>query len=301
MTESGERRMSSDDYSRQVRRVFSLTLALNLVVALAKIVLGALTGVLAITADGVHSLTDASGNVAGLIGLRLAAKPPDDDHPYGHARYETLAALAIGLLLLLSAWEIGSELVDRLSHGAPEITPLIWAVLLATLTVNVLVSRYQRFHGQRLNSPALIADARHTQSDVWVTLAVIISTVLIALTGWGWVDVVTTLVVVALIVRAAWDIIRQTTRVLADTAPYTAEQILPLIDHPLIAGVERVRARGTPDAAYIDVDVRVAPDMTVSETTAITDSIRERLHSALDGVEEVEVHYQAAEPERACA
>ncbi len=289
--------MTTDDYSRQVRRVFSVTLGLNLTVALAKIVLGAASGVLSITADGVHSLTDASGNMAGLIGLRLAAKPPDRDHPYGHARYETIAALVIGLLLLLSAWEIVTGLLDRLSHDAPEITPLVWAVLLVTLTINVIVSRYQSYHGRRFNSPALIADARHTQSDVWVTLAVIVSTVAMALTGWGWIDLVMTLVVAALIVRAAWDIIQQTTRVLADTAPYSADEIIPLIDHlPQIEAVERVRARGTPDAAHIDVDVRVSPGMTVGETANVTRAIRERLHASLEGVEEVEVHYAADTP-----
>jgi len=289
--------MTTDDYSRQVRRVFSVTLGLNLTVALAKIVLGAASGVLSITADGVHSLTDASGNMAGLIGLRLAAKPPDRDHPYGHARYETIAALVIGLLLLLSAWEIVTGLLDRLSHDAPEITPLVWAVLLVTLTINVIVSRYQSYHGRRLNSPALIADARHTQSDVWVTLAVIVSTVTMALTGWGWIDLVMTLVVAALIVRAAWDIIQQTTRVLADTAPYSADEIIPLIDYlPQIEAVERVRARGTPDAAHIDVDVRVSPEMTVGETANVTRAIREQLHASLEGVEEVEVHYAADDP-----
>jgi cation diffusion facilitator family transporter len=289
--------MTTDDYSRQVRRVFSVTLGLNLTVALAKIVLGAASGVLSITADGVHSLTDASGNMAGLIGLRLAAKPPDHDHPYGHARYETIAALVIGLLLLLSAWEIVTGLLDRLSHDAPEITPLVWAVLLVTLTINVFVSRYQSYHGRRLNSPALIADARHTQSDVWVTLAVIASTIAIALTGWGWIDLVMTLIVAALIVRAAWDIIQQTTRVLADTAPYSADEIIPLIDHlPQIEAVERVRARGTPDAAHIDVDVRVSPEMTVGETADVTRAIREQLRASLEGVEEVEVHYAADAP-----
>jgi len=289
--------MTTDDYSRQVRRVFSVTLGLNLTVALAKIVLGAVSGVLSITADGVHSLTDASGNVAGLVGLRLAAKPPDHDHPYGHARYETIAALAIGLLLLLSAWEIVTGLLDRLSHDTPEITPLVWAVLLVTLTINVFVSHYQSYHGRRLDSPALIADARHTQSDVWVTLAVIASTIAIALTGWGWIDIVMTLVVVALIVRAAWDIIQQTTRVLADAAPYSADEIISLIDHlPQIEAVERVRARGTPDAAHIDVDVRVSPEMTVGETADVTRAIREQLHASLEGVEEVEVHYAADIP-----
>src|SRR5215510_10967753 len=89
-----------------VQRVLLLTLVLNLTVAFGKILLGLVTGALAITADGFHSITDSAGNLAGLVALRVAAKPADQNHPYGHHRFESLAALLIGALLLLTAWEI---------------------------------------------------------------------------------------------------------------------------------------------------------------------------------------------------
>ena len=88
---------------KQVEQVLSFTLILNLLVAVGKIVVGLMSGALAITADGVHSLTDGAGNIAGLVAIRIADRPPDDNHPYGHRKFETLSALLIGGLLLLTA------------------------------------------------------------------------------------------------------------------------------------------------------------------------------------------------------
>ncbi len=284
--------MTTPNQHRDVQRVFSLTLVLNLLVAFAKIALGLMTGALAITADGFHSLTDGAGNAAGLMALRVSNNPPDDDHPYGHGKFETIAALAIGLLLFLTAWEVFTSVLDRMGGSAPQVTTFSLLVLFATLLVNIAVSRYQRREAARLGSIILMADAQNTATDVWVTISVLVSSVLTALTGWGWIDFVTALVVVALIAKAAWGIVQQTGRVLVDTAPYTVEDILPVVEAiSAVQSVARVRSRGTQDAAFIDVDVRVNPSMTVSETERVTQDIRERLSAKLHGIEEVEVHF----------
>lgn len=277
----------------QVRRVLLITLGLNLAVAAGKIVLGLLTGALAIVADGFHSLTDSAGNVAGLIANHFAAQPPDDIHPYGHRRMETLAALLIGGLLMLTALEIGRGAVERLQNNAlPDITPLSLAVLLATLVINIFVSRYQIAQGTRLHSEVLLADAKHTGADVYVTISVLISIVIVALTGWWWVDVVTALVVMFLIARAAWQILRQTGNVLVDAAPYAPEQLTSILsDVPGIGRILRARSRGTTDAPRIDIDVQVAPEMTAEHTEHLTGAIRQRLTEHLGSVEEVEVHF----------
>jgi cation diffusion facilitator family transporter len=284
--------MTQPTHIADVRRVFNHTLGLNVAVAAAKIVLGLATGALAITADGVHSLTDAAGNVAGLVALRYAQHPPDKDHPYGHNRFETVAALLIGVLLFVTAWEVLTSVLERLGGEAPQVTPLALGVLLATLVVNLFVSRYQRYQAQRLKSDLLLADARNTATDVYVTLSVLVSTTIVSLSGWTWLDVAAALIVVALVVRAAWAIVRQTGQVLVDTAPFAPEEITPhIIAIPQVSSVVRVRSRGTPEAAFVDVDVHVAPETTVRETEAITRRIRGVLAERLNGIEEVEVHF----------
>ncbi|MBC6935945.1 MAG: cation-efflux pump [Chloroflexi bacterium] len=278
----------------QVRRVLLVTLALNIVVAVSKIIIGLTSGVLAITADGFHSMVDGSSNVVALVANRLAARPPDDDHPYGHRRFETIAALGIGLFLLVTAWEIISGAVERLQGRAeaPEITPLTFVVMIGTLVANLFVTTYETRAGRRLKSELLIADAAHTRTDVFVTLSVIASMLFVITLGWLWADTAAALVIVVLILKSAWEILRRTSGVLVDTAPYAPQQITAWVeDVPSVERVLRARSRGPADAAYIDVDVQVAPEMTANQTAAIAAAIRDRLNRKIEGITEVEVHF----------
>lgn len=278
---------------RQVQRVLVITLLFNLAVAGGKIIVGTLTGALAITADGFHSLTDGASSLMGLVASRIAQRPPDADHPYGHRRFETLAALFIGGFLMLAAWEITKSAIDRLRHPAAlDVTPLMFGVLLATLLVNIGITTYQTRQGKRLRSELLLADAGHTRSDVFVTLSVIASLLLVLVTGWTWIDGAAALVVVALIGHAAWRIFQQTARVLVDTAPHDPQRLAALVaTHPAVERVIRARSRGPIDETHIDVDVQVAPHTTADQTAGITDDIRRRLEQALLGVAEIEVHF----------
>jgi cation diffusion facilitator family transporter len=283
--------------SHDVQRVLWWTLLLNLAVALCKIVVGVLSGALSILADGIHSLVDGASNVVGLFGVRLAHQPPDADHPYGHQRFETVAALTIGVLLLMTALEVVQSAWERLvNHTAIEMSPLVFAVLIATVFINVAVNRYQCHEGRRLRSQILLADAANTGADVFVTLAVLAGMVFVQL-GWAWADAVSALIVVGFIARAAFNILTQTGRVLVDTAPYTAEQLQAQVQ-PLVAEADgqiiRARSRGTVEAAFIDIDICVAPHKTVAETERLTQAIRKVLHQHMDGVVEVEVHFTAA-------
>jgi cation diffusion facilitator family transporter len=283
------------DYRQQVQRVFLITLLLNWLVAFGKIFVGLWSGALSITADGFHSLTDGSSNIVALIANRYADQPADNEHPYGHRRIETLAALGIGTLLLLTAFEVAQGALERLQTGASfEVTPLMFGVLIVTLAVNYFVNRYQVREGKRLKSELLLADAAHTGADVYVTLSVLASMVLIRLFGWVWVDTAVALVVVALIAREAFRILRRTGRVLVDTAPYTPEQLTDVLQS-IPGEIVRARSRGTTDAAYIDIDVQVNPQMTAEETAALTSIIRQRLEQSIGNIAEVEVHFTPGE------
>jgi cation diffusion facilitator family transporter len=272
--------------------VLWITLALNLLVAAGKIALGAATGMLAISADGLHSLTDGASNVVGLVGLHYGSQAPDAQHPYGHRRFETIAALVIAAFLLLTAWEMVQGVLERLgSDVLPEIAPATFLILAATLAINIAVNRYQRRAGERLNSTILLADAQHTGSDILVTLGVITSTLLVALTGLAWVDLLAALVVVVLIARAAWGIFRTTGSVLVDTAPFSEEELAALVASvPAVHAVLRARSRGDRDDVRVDIDVLVAPAMTAAEAEVVAGAIRDRITQSLPGVVEVEVH-----------
>ncbi|MEE8218421.1 MAG: cation diffusion facilitator family transporter, partial [Vicinamibacteria bacterium] len=153
-----------------VQRVLWLTLVLNLGVSGGKVVVGLLSGSLAMVADGYHSLVDGSNNVIGLIVAAYAFAPPDRGHPYGHRKFETAAAAAIGVALLVLAYHVLEGALGRVtSPGAlPEIGPLNWVVMFVTMAVNVFVSWYEEREGRRLQSAFLLADATHTRADLFV-------------------------------------------------------------------------------------------------------------------------------------
>lgn len=285
---------SSASVGQQVRRVLLVTLILNLAVAFGKILIGLWSGALAITADGFHSLVDGSSNVVALIANAIANRPPDENHPYGHRRFETIAALGIGAFLLLTAWEIVGSAVGRLtgSEESPTITPLTFIIMVVTLVVNIIVNRYEIREGRRLRSALLLADAAHTGADILVTLSVLGSMALVALAGFTWADSVAALLIVIFIVRAAWQVLRQTGGILVDTAPYSSQQLTDWVEQvPSVHQVIRARSRGPAESAHVDIDVQVQPEMTTNQTAAIAEAIRGKLSEHIEGLAEVEVHF----------
>lgn len=282
---------------KQINRVLVITLVLNVTVALSKIALGIVTGALAITADGFHSLADGASNVIALVANNIAGRPPDANHPYGHERFETLATLGIGLLLLLTVWETLQSVFERItSGGEAELTPLAFAVMLGTLAVNIGVNRYQVARGRALNSQLLLADAAHTGADIYVTLSVLASMAVTVTLGWAWADVVIALVVVVMILKAAWAILRRTGTVLVDTAPLDPAEVRDLLaDIPVMQEIVRVRSRGDVDSIRVDVDVEVPREMTADQTAEVNEIVRQRLQDGIPGLSEVEVHFTPAD------
>ena len=125
-----------------VIRVLTRVLVLNLAIGCVKLVLGYTTGAVSIVSDGFQSLTDSASNIIGLVGMRAARKPPDADHPYGHRKFETLAAAGIFVFMLMAVLEIGrSALKHFASAASPEVTVVTFLVMLATLAVNIGIVR----------------------------------------------------------------------------------------------------------------------------------------------------------------
>lgn len=276
-----------------VGRVLLYVLALNWGVALAKMALGAATGAVSITADGFHSLFDGASNVVGLAGMRYASKPKDYDHPYGHQKYETLVALAIVGMLVLTAYEIGESILRRLqSAETPDITLAAFAVMLATLCVNMFVTRYELARGRRLASPVLVADAAHTQSDVLVTLSVIAGMVAMRL-GYALADALVALFVVAMILRTAYMIVKPLVSVLSDHAAASESRVKRIAKKVRgVVGVHGVRTRGSPDFVFMDLHLRVAPETPINEAHQISHRLKRRITREMPNVKDVVIHIE---------
>jgi len=278
-----------------VRRVLWRTLVLNAGVSLAKIVVGTLSGSLAMVADGYHSLLDGGNNVIGLVVTSWAYEPPDHSHPYGHRKFETAAAVGLGLLLLGLSYRLVEQALG--SFAAPELPSigwLNWAVMAVTLAVNVGVAAYETREGRRLGSEYLLADAAHTRSDVYVTLGVA-GSFAGARAGLVWVDGIVAVAIAAFIAVLAARILIGGFNVLTDRSPLPLSAIEAVVAAvPGVEAVRSVRARGGPGSAYVDVVAVMDGGLTLREAHDVSDRIEHALARAHPSIVDVVVH---AEPD----
>jgi cation diffusion facilitator family transporter len=288
--------LDSELQSHGVRRVLWITLALNLAVALGKVVVGYLSGSLAMAADGYHSLVDGANNVIGLIVAAFAFRPPDPDHPYGHRKFETAATTVIGAALLALAGQIaGSALGRGRALEPPEITLVSWAVMAATMAVNVFVSAYEAREGKRLGSAYLVADSTHTRADLYVSVGVVLSFVAVK-AGASWADPVVAGAIAAIIAWQAAVILLGAFHVLTDRFAIPADEVARLAAAvPGVVSVHDVRTRGRRDAIYVDLTVRLHGDTRLRDAHEVADRIEAVLSEAHPGIADVVVHLEPAE------
>jgi cation diffusion facilitator family transporter len=278
-----------------IARVMWIVLGLNLVVALAKLMYGYRSRAIAISADGVHSLLDAASNVIGLVGVAVARRPADSNHPYGHRKYETFAALGVAMMLFLGCYEIGTAAFERVLHPRlPDVGLLGYVVLGVTLAINTLVVVYERREASRLHSELLESDAAHTSSDLFATLLVLASFVAIRFHV-GWADVAAAVLIVMLIVRAGFRILKNTLSTLSDERRLDPKEVESVaLGEPGVREVHNVRSRGPADDIHLDLHILVDPATPLSEAHAQGHRVERRLRERWPGVSDVVVHVEPA-------
>lgn len=279
--------------TRRIVTVLVTILVLNLIVAIAKLLYGRATGILAIQADGFHSLLDASSNVIGLVGVLVARRPADDNHPYGHRKYETFAALGVAVMMFLGCWEIAVLAVERSHHLVQvSVAPASFVLMLTTLVVNVGVTLYERRVGRELQSEMLIADSAHTSSDVFASLLVMASLVFMRF-GAVWADVAASGAVIVLILRAGFEILGGTVSTLSDerrVEPALIEH--EALEEPGVLEVHNVRTRGPLDDIHADLHILVDPHMPIADAHAIGHRVEDRLRARWPSFTDVVVHVE---------
>jgi cation diffusion facilitator family transporter len=282
------------DRSAAVRRVLRGLLVANIGVVIAKALIGAAAGSLAVMGDAVHSSVDAVYNILGLIVMRVAARAPDEEHPYGHGKFETLGALAVIVFLSVTCFELLRSAIGRLITGghAVQITDSGLVLLLATLATNVFVAWYEHRRGQQLSSELLIADAAHTRTDVFITIGVLIG-LLFSRQGHTWVDPVVAIMIALLIMRVGYQILHRVVPVLVDERAIPEPAIRQSAQ--AVEGVVSaygIRSRGgNSGVRYAEVTIAVDPNANVADAHAIADAVEEKLKKELE-LEEVTVHVE---------
>ena len=285
--------LSGSTRENAVRSVLVRILFLNLGVALAKIVFGQLSGSISILSDGFHSLTDGASNVVALVGLRLAQKPPDANHPYGHRKFETLAAGGIALFLLIIVVEVAQAALLRYrSGGVPSVTAASFAIMFATLAINVAVVRAERKAARRLSSELLLADARHTQSDVLTSIAVILALVGTAY-GYPILDPLAALVIIGFIGYAGFSIARDAARILSDAIVISEDDVREVVlSVPRVLGCHHIRSRGSSDHVFLDLHVWLDGATPLTDAHAVSHAVKDLLMERYPQIADAIIHIE---------
>jgi divalent metal cation (Fe/Co/Zn/Cd) transporter len=263
--------------SPAVRRTLLVVLALNAVVALIKVAIGVRTGALTVLGAALESGLDMLNNVIGVMLVDVAGRAPDEDHPYGHDKFETLGALGIVGFLSISCFELLREGVAALISPRPrhEVSPIDVSVIALTLVVNVFVVGYERRRGKELKSAFLLADAAHTGSDILVTVMAIASLAL-ARVGWQW--------------------LRQSIPILVDERAIDAHDLRGVVlGVPHILDVRNVRSRSTASGQlFAEVTITVAGRTPVDDAHRLADAVESAIEREF-GTSQVTVHIEPAD------
>lgn len=262
--------------------------------AVAKIAFGYTSGAISILSDGFHSLTDAASNVFGLIGARAAAQPPDEDHPYGHRKYETVAAAAVTLFLVVVVLEVLRNAYNHLTGRTPppEITAVGFVVMGLTVCINLLVIRYESREAQRLGSELLMADALQTRGDVWTSLTVL-AALAGARAGMPVLDPIAALVVTLFIAHSGYQIAKTTTRILSDRVVISESDLERVVmSVPGVVGCHRIRTRGSADYVFLDLHVWLPGDMPLTDAHGLSHVVKDRLMARYPQIADAVIHIE---------
>ncbi|WP_270942503.1 cation diffusion facilitator family transporter [Romboutsia lituseburensis] len=283
--------MENTNY-KKVKQVLLIILFANLGVALLKIIIGNSIKSASMTADGFHSISDGTSNIVGLIGIALASKPIDKEHPYGHNKFEVISGLFIGGMLLFLGFKIIIDAVTRFKNPVtPTITMVSLIVLIVTLLINVLVCTYEYRIGKKLNSYILVSDSLHTKSDIFVSIGVLMTLVGVKLGLPAIIDPIASLVVAGFILHASYEVFKSTIDVLVDTAIIDEDDIREVLkEFKTIKSVHKIRSRGSESNVHIDMHIMVDPNLTVEDSHVLNHNIEDLIQAKINKSAQVIVH-----------
>jgi len=278
------------DKDKKVLRILVLEGLANVLVLIAKTVVGLQTGSSAILSDALHSLTDVFNNIFAYIASKVSSSPPDQNHPYGHRKFETLAVFVLATLLSVIAIEIVIRAFERI--GNP-ISQSRWglAVMIGVLLVNIGISSWENYWAKRLNSDLLNADARHTFSDVLITTGVIVGWQL-ATRGYPILDFIFAVIVSLFVFFLAFQLFKKSVPILVDETAVDQNAVIDVIEKLSdVIKIERLRSRIIGQEKFADIVVTVRENMSTEDSHRVADMIEKVLYEKFE-IDDAVVHIE---------
>ena len=276
-----------------VRRTLIIVLALNGVVTLIKLIIGVRRDALTVIGAGLESALDLMNNVIALLLISVAHRAPDEEHPYGHAKFEMLGALAVVGFLSISCFELLRQGATALVRGDMGSSASLGdvGVVISTLAINAFVVAYESRKGRELGSPLLLADAAHTRSDILVTLLAVAS-LWLSRYSLPRVDGALAIVVAGVIAWTGWQILRASIPALVDERAVEATQLREAVAAiPGVLDVREIRSRSAGTNSFAEITIAVSGLSSVADAHALADAVEAAVAERLGGGQ-VTVHVE---------
>ena len=275
------------DTARRKQRAAALSVVSNTVLVAGKLVVGLITGSVAVISEAVHSGMDLVAAVIALVAVTISGRPPDENHPHGHGKVEDLSGAVEALLIFGAVVFIGYESIHRIVGGGSVEQPMLGvAVMAASSLINAAVSWYLGKVGRETDSSALLADAAHLRTDVYTSMGVLVGLGLVHFTGLDWLDPAAALAVALLIVLEAWRITSRTVGELLDRGlpPEERRQVEELLAAEGIS-FHALRSRKSGPTRKLDLHLDVPPKATVEEVHALCDRLEDGVRRVFPGAQ----------------
>lgn len=288
---------NSDQFQAQAQHVTLVGMIIDIILGTLKIIFGLFSHSYALIADGLHSFSDALTDVLVIAITRYSRLEPDEDHPYGHERFETLGTVFLGCLLIAVAGAMAWDSVTRLIAQSAFEIPTWPALVIAALSIlaKELIFRYTYHIGKLIKSDLIIANAWHSRTDALSSIVVFIG-IAGAMSGFSWLDAAAAVVVAIMIAKVGWDLSWDSIKELVDTAisPEETNELRQFIKQtPGIQNVHDLRSRHMGPDIILDVHLQVRPSISVSEGHQIGLFVTRRLKNEYSHIREVTFHIDA--------
>ncbi len=287
---------------RTKRYATTLSLTYNILATAIKLVAALLTGSMSLLSEAIHSATDIVASFLAYIGVRIASVPPDERHPYGHGKVETLAGFGEAILLFLIVLYLMGEGVRRLIVGSElEHIELGLATMVLSAISSLAVGQYVWRTGKRTGSLALLSNGQHLMVDFWTSMGVLVALGLIWLTGWTVIDPLLAIGIALWLLRGAWRLMHNAFHELIDQS-LPAEEIAKVDAlvraEPGVISYHRLRTRRSGSMRYIDLHIVVPADWSLQQAHAVADRLEKRINQELSPAHTV-IHVDPYDPSRA--
>lgn len=286
--------MDKEDREKLGKRAVYVAIIGNLFLTIFNIAVGMMAGSYALISEGAHTFTDISTSIIAYIGFRIGSRPADEDHPLGHGRAEAIAGLLIVVFLAIVAYEIISGAIDRLFFGGNISIPEPIAVIMAIIGVftHFSLSQYIIRLGERVNSPAIIADGKHQRVDIFASLAILFG-IMIAQYGYPQLDPFIGFVIGLLILKTAFDVARENLNNIMGKVPSQnlVDRIIDVSNSvDKVCGTHDVRVNYLGSYATVSLHVELPPDMSLDESHKIVHLVQNKIVDEIDVIHGVTVH-----------